>query len=144
MSQCTELSFVETPEDGDRTFWSVDHSGDHREQVERGQLMALEALDVMARDDEGALRHHLLAWVALDMAASDEGKGVKIGFMICMGAFAVAAQEHHGDAWFRQYLAESYAAFDAILASEKSRRSEQARNAANARWAKAKAGEARP
>ncbi len=129
---------------GGLNFWSVDHSGDSREQQRRGALYALEALDLMARDDEGAIRHHLLAWVARDMTHIDEGKTVELGFMLCMGAFAVIARENHGDGFYRQYLAKADAAVDAILAREKAERSEQARKAANARWAKTKAGEARP
>ena len=144
MSQCTELSFVEAREGGDLNFWSVDNSGDYEEQTRRGQLMALEALDLMARDDERAVRHHLLAWVARDMAPLGESKTVELGFMLCMSAFAVASRERFGDEWFRQYLSEADAAFDAMFASEKEKCSEQARNAANVRWAKAKAGEARP
>ena len=138
MSQCTELSFVEAREGGGLNFWVVDHSGDCREQIRRGNLMALEALDLMARDDEGAIRHHLLGWVARDMAPVGESKTVALGVMICMGAFAVIAREDHGDEWFRQYLAKADAAFDTMFASEKARRSEHAKKAANARWAKGK------
>ena len=102
--------------------------------------MALEALDLMARDDdEGCIRCHLLGWVALDMAHIDEGKQVRLGFMNCMGAFAVIARENHGDGFYRQYLAKEDAAIDAIFAREKAERSERARKAAQARWAKAKA-----
>ena len=138
MSRCLELSFVEEREGGGLNFWSVDHSGDYREQMRRGNLMALEALELMARDDEGAIRHHLLGWVARDMTHTDEGKPVELGFMICMGAFAVTAWEDHGDEWFRQYLAKADAALDTMFASEKARRSEHAKKAANARWAKGK------
>ena len=136
MSRCLELSFVTARDGGGLNFWSVDHSGDPREQQQRGQLMALEALDLMARDDEGAIRHHLLAWVARDMASVDKDKTVALGFMLCMGAFAVIARENHGDGFYRQYLAKAEAAVDAIFAREKAERSERARNAANARWAK--------
>ena len=138
MSPCLELSFVKEREGGGLNFWSIDHSGDSREQIRCGNLMALEALELMARDDEGAIRHHLLAWVARDMTHTDEGKTVKLGFMICVGAFAVTAWEDHGDEWFRQYLAKADAAIDAMFASEKARRSAHARKAANARWAKGK------
>ena len=144
MSRCLDLSFVKEREGGGLNFWSVDHSGDYREQMRRGNLMALEVLGLMARDDGGAIRHHLLAWVAKEMTHTDEGKTVALGFMICIGAFAVAAWEDHGDEWFRQYLAEADVAFDTIFASEKARRSEHARNAANARWAKTKTKEVRP
>jgi hypothetical protein len=75
MSLCLELSFVKDSEGG-RNFWSVDHSGDYQEQWRRGELYALEALDLMARDDEGQSRSHLLGWVALDMSHSSEGKRV--------------------------------------------------------------------
>ena len=136
MSKCLELSFVKEREGGGLNFWSIDHSGDSREQMRRGNLMALEALDLMARDDEGAIRHHLLGWVARDMTHIDESKTVELGFMICVGQFAVAGREHFGDKWFRQYLAKADAALDAAYASENARRSELARKAANARWAK--------
>ena len=138
MSPCLELSFVKK-RDGNLNFWSVDHSGNPREQQRRGALYALEALDLMVRDDEGAIRHHLLAWIARDMTHTDEDKTVELGFMLCMGAFAVIARENHGDGFYRQYLAKADAAVEAILAREKSERSERGRKAANARWAKAKA-----
>ena len=136
MSKCLELSFVEAREGGGLDFWSIDHSGDYREQMRRGNLMALEALELMARDDEGAIRHHLLAWIARDMTHIDEDKTVELGFMLCMGAFATIARENHGDGFYRQYLAKADAAFEAIFAREKAERSENARKAANARWAK--------
>lgn len=144
MSQCLELSFVEAREDGNLNFWSVDHSGDYQEQFRRGSLMALEALELMARDEEGAIRHHLLGWVVLDMAPVGKDKTVALGFMVCIGEFAVAARKHSGGEWYRRWLDDTDAKIAAILASEKSRRSEQARHAANARWAKARAGEASP
>ncbi len=139
MSRCLELSFVKAREDGGLNFWSVDPSGDCLEQTRCGQLMALEALDLMARDDDGVIRHHLLAWIARDMAPVGESKTVALGFMVCIGAFALTAREVHGDGFYRQYLAKTDAAVDAIFAREKAERSERARNAANARWAKAKA-----
>ena len=139
MSKCHELSFVKSRAGSGRNFWSVDHSGDVREHWRRGELLALEALDLMAQEDDGFLRGHLLGFVALDMARIDAGKRVKLGFMNCIGQFATIAREVHGDGFYRQYLAEADAAFDAMLASEKAKRSEHARKAAKARWAKAKA-----
>ena len=136
MSACLELSFVEEREGGGLNFWCADNSGNSREQQRRGSLYALEALDLMVRDDERCIRHHLLAWIALDMARTDEGKTVKLGFMLCIGAFAVIARENHGDEFYRQYLDKAAAAVEAIFAREKAERSEQARKAANARWAK--------
>ncbi len=136
MSKIHELSFVKSSAGSGRNFWSADHSGDVREHWRRGELLALEALDLMAREDDGFLRAHLLGFVALDMARIDAGKRVKLGFMNCIGHFATIAQEVHGDGFYRQYLAEADAAFDAMLASEKAKRSEHARKAAQARWAK--------
>ncbi len=143
MSEVRKLSFVKSSEGSGRNFWSVDHSGDFREHWRRGVLLALEALDLLAQDDEGGfIRHHLLGWVALDMAHIDAGKQIKLGFMSCIGQFAALAREAHGDGFYRQYLAKTDAAVDAIFAREKAERSERARKAANARWAKAKAPEA--
>ena len=136
MSNVQELSFVKTIEGSGRNFWSVDHSGDIKEHWRRGELLALEALNLMARDEDGFLRGHLLGFVARDMARTDAGKRVKLGFMHCMGHFATIAREDHGDGFFRQYLTDADAAFDAALASEKAKRSEQGRKAAQARWAK--------
>ncbi len=136
MTDILELSFVKDSKGSERNFWSVDHSGDIGEHWRRGELLALEALDLMVRDDGGFRRHHLLGFVARDMARSDAGKRVKLGFMNCMGEFATIAREDHGDGFFRRYLVEADAAFDAAMASEKARRSEQGRKAAQARWAK--------
>ncbi len=90
-------------------------------------------------EDDGLIRHSLLGWVALDMAHIDAGKQIKLGFMSCIGQFAAMAREVHGDGFYRQYLAEANAALDAMFASAKATRSEHARKAAQARWAKAKA-----
>ncbi len=139
MSKCHELSFVKSRAGSGRNFWSIDHSGDIREHWRRGELLALEALDLMAREDDGFLRGHLLGFVALDMARIDAGKRVKLGFMNCIGHFATIAREVHGDGFYRQYLAKEDAAIDAIFAREKAERSENARRAAQARWAKVKA-----
>ena len=141
MSKCLELSFVtkRPGRNGGLNFWGVDHSGGFQEQWRRGELMALEALDLMVReDDDGLIRNHLLGWVALDMESVGEDRRVRLGFMNCIGAFAVAARGDFGDEWFRQYLEKADAALDAVFASEKARRSEHARKAANARWAKRK------
>ena len=64
------------------------------------------------------------------------GKRVKLGFMNCFGQFATIAREVHGDGFYRQYLAEADAALEAMLASQKAKRSEQGRKVAQARWAK--------
>ena len=137
MIDIRELSFVKDNEGSGRNFWSVDHSGDIGEHWRRGELMALEALNLMAgQDDDGFFRGHLLGFVALDMARMDAGNRIKLGFMNCMGQFATIAREDHGDGFFRQYLTNADAAFDAALASEKAKRSEQGRKAAQARWAK--------
>ncbi len=140
MSHVQNLSFVKSSEGGGRNFWSVDHSGDFQEHWRRGELLALEALDLMAKaEDDGLIRHSLLGWVALDMARVDAGQQIKLGFMSCIGQFAALAREVHGDGFYRQYLTEADAALDAMFASVKAKRSEQARKAAQARWAKAKA-----
>ena len=137
MTDIQELSFVKDGKGSGRNFWSVDHSGDVGEHWRRGELLALEALNLMAgQDDDGFIRHHLLGLVAMDMAHVQEGKRVKLGFMNCFGHFAVIAREAHGDGFYRQYLMEADGAFDAALASEKAKRSEQGRKAAQARWAK--------
>ena len=122
MSACLELSFVKEREGGGLNFWSADKSGNSREQQRRGALYALEALDLMARDDEGCVRHHLLAWIARDMAPLGEGKTVVLGFMLCIGTFAVIARENHGDEFYRQYLDKAEAAVEAIFAREKAER----------------------
>ncbi len=72
MSKCLELSFVKEPEipGTGRNFWNVDHFGDYREQCGRGELLALEALDLMAKDDLWS--RVLLGWIALDMRHSDQ------------------------------------------------------------------------
>lgn len=137
MTEILELSFAKDIQGSNRNFWSVDHSGDIREHWRRGELLALEALDLMARrDDDGFIRGHLLGFVALDMAHTHEGKRVKLGFMNCMGQFATIAREVHGDGFYRQYLAKADAALDAMFARQKARRSGHARKAAQARWAK--------
>ena len=138
MTDILELSFVKDGKVSGRNFWSVDHSGHIREHWRRGELLALEALDLMARDrdDDGFIRHHLLGLVAMDMEHVQEGNRIKLGCMTFFGQFAVIAREAHGDGFYRQYLAEADAAFDAALASEKAKRSEQGRKAAQARWAK--------
>ena len=137
MSQCLELSFVKDRVGGGRNFWSVDHSGTYREQWRRGQLLALEALDFMAEDDR--MGRWLLGRISGDMQQHEDGKGVELGFMNCIGEFATLGLAIMGDEFYRQRMADGDAAHIAALADEKAKRSERARNAAQARWAKARA-----
>ena len=85
--------------------------------------------------------HEIAAQISQTEATTLEGVHAKMRFAMQSDCFEndvvrSVAWEDHGDEWFRQYLAKADAAFDAMFASEEARRSEQARKAANARWAK--------
>ncbi len=88
----------------------------------------------MAEDDR--ICRALLGWIERDMPRQSDGHGVELGFMNCMGELATFGLAIMGDEHFRQRMADGDARHIAALADEKATRSEQARSAANARWAK--------
>ena len=117
-------------------FWNVDPSGDYTNDWESGELLGLEALEFMARETETGLSGDLLVRVVLAMPREDDRTGVELGFLRCIGHFAALARQRFGDKHYRDWR-EQRARFgreqDDKMAAE---RSERARKAAQARWAR--------
>ena len=119
-------------------FWNVDPSGDYSEDWHSGELLALEALEFMAKqkepnsDPSGAL----LASAVLDMPRRDDRTGVELGFLNCIGYYAAIARRTFGDKHYRDFLAESQRRLREADSKMEAKRSEHARKAARARWAK--------
>ena len=140
MSRYLACSFVtkRPGRKGGLDYWNVKPSGDYAEDWRRGELMALEALEVMAlpgglsADPSG----DLLASVALAMPRSGDHTGVELGFLNCIGHFAAIAQRNFGDKHYRDFIAQSQRVTRELYAKMKADCSERARKAAQARWAK--------
>ena len=139
MSRYLALSFVtRLPGRGaGLNWWDVKPSGDYEEDWHQGELLALEALSFVA-EVEDFPRGWFLNQVALAMPRHGEHTGIELGFLHCLGDFAVEARRTLGDHWYRRYLAAREAGAKRAIAEAQQERSERARKAAHARWAKVK------
>ena len=139
MSRFLALSFVTRlpGRDGGLNWWDVKPSGDYSEEWHQGELLALEALSLTAKIEDGDIpRGHLFANVVLAMPRDGEHTGVELGFLNCIGEFAAEAHGVFGDHGYRGYMAKRAVAVEMALIQDQHRRSEHARKAARARWAK--------
>ncbi len=125
-----DLPFVE--DEHGRRYWSVKPSGDYRKDCRQGVLFALAALEYMAVEPEPWLLTHVVG----DMPRKEARSGIEVGFLSCVARFAALYRQDHGDDFYRAWMAEGDAAHEAALEAEAKERSEHARHAAQARWAK--------
>ncbi len=139
MSRYLALSFVtKLPgRGGGLNWWDVKPSGDYGEEWHQGELLALEALSLMAKEED-LPRGHLLGPVVHAMPHEEEKTGVELGFVNCIGTFAAEARRVFGDRGYRQYMAAREAGAKRAVAKAQQERSERARKATRARWAKAR------
>ena len=70
------------------------------------------------------------------MPRGGERTGVELGFLNCIGEFAAEHRRVFGDHGYRRYMAERAAVEEMGKIQDQHRRSEHARKAARARWAK--------
>ena len=139
----TDLPFVEDsgpPAPGwpHRNFWAVEpESDDYDEQYRQGERYALAALEYMADASPG---FGLLFDVAAGMPCRTDATGVEAGFWGCISAYAKQAMRDHGDKGYRAHMKRSEKLMREIEEQEKRSRSVRGRKAAQARWAKHRAG----
>ena len=139
MSRFLALSFVtKLPgRGGGLNWWDVKPSGDYEEEWHQGELLALEALSHMAKTED-LPRGHLLGSLGISMPRRGEHTGVELGFLNCIGEFAAEGRRAFGDHGYRRYMAKRAAGAKRAIAEAQQERSEHARKAARARWAKAR------
>ena len=97
-------------------------------------MFGLEALEFMAKQTEPS--SDLLIWIVLDMPREDDRTGIELGFLRCIGDFAVLARRRFGDRYYRDWRERKARFVREELAKMAVERSEHARKAARARWAK--------
>ena len=131
-----DLPFVKTLGKGkDRNTWNVTPTGDYFDDWRTGERYALEALRYMAADPSPP--GSLLGFIATDLQANGgEYSGIELGFFNCIGTFAAFYLRTRGDAFYREYMARGDKLWAEADAKEAQERSDRARKAANARWAK--------
>ena len=131
-----DLPFV-TPKGLGLNFWTVQPVEGYTEQCAQGQELALAALEHMAAiEDPGGL----LSWVVMAMPRKQDHTGVEVGFLTCIGTFAALYRRAAGDGFYRERMRTFAEQIEALQESAAQERSEYARHAARARWAKAKRG----
>ena len=138
MSIYQALSFVaERPgRNGGIIFWNVTPSGDYQKDWDSGDSMGLEALEFMAGRADFGLPGDLLVRVVLDMPREDDRTGIELGFLRCIGYFAALARQTFGDKFYRDWREQQARFVREEFAKMAAARSEHARKAARARWAK--------
>ncbi len=133
------LPFVNEGGKGEpRNFWSVAPTENYQDDWRTGEIYALEALKYMAADPSPP--GSLLGYIATDLQAhGGEYSGVELGFFNCIGTFAAFYPRQHGDKFYRDYLVRADQQWEEGNAEQAKIRSDRARKAAKARWAKARA-----
>ena len=81
-----------------------------------------------------------LSWVVMAMPRKEDRTGVEVGFLYCIGTFAALYRRVAGDGFYREHMRAFAEQIEALRDSAAQDRSEHARHAARARWAKAKRG----
>ncbi len=135
------LPFVKEGGKGEpRNFWSVAPTGNYCDDWRTGEIYALEALKYMARrDTDMPAGNFLLGHIATHLQAlGSEYSGVELGFFNCIGAFAAFHRQRRGDQFYRDYMMVADQHWEEGKAEQAKIRSERARKAAKARWAKTK------